>query len=681
VLLYELLTGTTPFTKERFHCAAYDEVRRIIREEDPPKPSTRLSESRDALPAISALRHTEPARLTKLVRGELDWIVMKSLEKDRNRRYEAAAGLAADVQHYLNDEPVVAGPPSARYRMRKYARKHFKALATAAAFAGLLVAATVSSIVLASWAARERNHAREQRQAAETNLQRALEAVDQMLTRVGEVQLLNVPQMEPVRRKLLDDALRFYQQFLKEQGDSPVIRSKAASAYHRTGMIQFELGQRKEAEQSYRQAITLAENLLAEKPDDPAILNTLAAINQRLGFLYQESQRFLQSEEALKQGVALRERLGRRDPEYPDNRQSLAGLHNNLLVLYRFMGSLSQAEAAFQTAKAIVEDILSRDASNSECLDILAACHMNMGLVYGAKDRTAEAETFEKAGVDLLKRLVHDQPDVVANRKRLAAAYNNLGLLYARERNHAKAEEAYQKSLALHEALLRDHPTVVAFRVDLGACNGNMAMHIRRSRSPRESLPWANRAIECVTPVLKEDPENRPARASLFDAHFGRAVTLRQLGRDDEAARDWKRAIELSAGRPEINLRLFRPPALSYLDEHAQAATEMEALLGEGKVQPLNFYVFAYSYSRCVLGAGKDLRLAAAERNKLADRYGGRSVELLRKAQAAGYFEDRSRLDRMKENEDFAPVRSRPDFQKLVADLNEKAKESRDLKK
>jgi serine/threonine protein kinase/tetratricopeptide (TPR) repeat protein len=131
VLLYELLTGTTPLTRDRQKQAAFTEMLRLIREEEPPKPSTRLSESKETLPSISAQRHMEPAKLTKLVRGELDWIVMKCLEKDRNRRYETANGLAADVQHYLADEPVQACPPSTWYRIRKFARRKKAGLAIA----------------------------------------------------------------------------------------------------------------------------------------------------------------------------------------------------------------------------------------------------------------------------------------------------------------------------------------------------------------------------------------------------------------------------------------------------------------------------------------------------------------------------------------------------------------------
>ena len=141
VLLYELLTGTTPLTRKRLKEAAFGEILRMIREEEPPRPSTRLSDSGEALASISAQRHTEPAKLTKLVRGELDWIVMKCLEKDRNRRYETANGLAADVQRYLDDEPVQACPPSAWYRFRKFARRNQAALVTAAAVALAVVVA------------------------------------------------------------------------------------------------------------------------------------------------------------------------------------------------------------------------------------------------------------------------------------------------------------------------------------------------------------------------------------------------------------------------------------------------------------------------------------------------------------------------------------------------------------
>src|SRR6266480_3552124 len=124
VLLYELLTGSTPLTHKRMKEAAYAEILRMIKEEEPPKPSTRLSDSGEALASISVNRHMEPAKLTKLVRGELDWIVMKTLEKDRNRRYETANAFAADVQRYLADEPVLACPPSAGYRFKKLLRRH-----------------------------------------------------------------------------------------------------------------------------------------------------------------------------------------------------------------------------------------------------------------------------------------------------------------------------------------------------------------------------------------------------------------------------------------------------------------------------------------------------------------------------------------------------------------------------
>src|SRR5262245_12974879 len=123
VLLYELLTGSTPFSRKELEKAGMLEMLRMIREEEPTKPSTKLSTA-EGLPTLAANRGMEPAKLTKLVRGELDWIVMKALEKDRNRRYETANGFAMDVQRYLADEPVLACPPSVGYRLRKFARRN-----------------------------------------------------------------------------------------------------------------------------------------------------------------------------------------------------------------------------------------------------------------------------------------------------------------------------------------------------------------------------------------------------------------------------------------------------------------------------------------------------------------------------------------------------------------------------
>jgi non-specific serine/threonine protein kinase/serine/threonine-protein kinase len=152
VLLYELLTGTTPFDRDRFRQAGYDEVRRIIRDEEPPRPSARLSTLSQTAATVSTQRQSDPRRLSQLLRGELDWVVMKCLEKDRNRRYETAGSLARDVARYLHDEPVQACPPSVTYRARKFARRNKGALAVAAALF-LAVAVVASSI---GWIASDR---------------------------------------------------------------------------------------------------------------------------------------------------------------------------------------------------------------------------------------------------------------------------------------------------------------------------------------------------------------------------------------------------------------------------------------------------------------------------------------------------------------------------------------------
>jgi serine/threonine-protein kinase len=155
VLLYELLTGTTPLDGERLGAAGYDEMRRIIRDEEPARPSMRLDTAARETTTVAAQRRSSPKRLSQLLRGELDWIVMKALEKDRNRRYATADALAADVRRYLNDEPVSAGPPTAWYRCRKFARRYRRSLATAAVVLVALVVAVAAVAGSIGWAARD----------------------------------------------------------------------------------------------------------------------------------------------------------------------------------------------------------------------------------------------------------------------------------------------------------------------------------------------------------------------------------------------------------------------------------------------------------------------------------------------------------------------------------------------
>jgi WD40 repeat protein/serine/threonine protein kinase len=148
VLLYELLAGSPPFSRKELGQAGVLDMLRMIREQEPSKPSAKLSAA-EGLPTLAANRGTEPKRLTRLVRGELDWIVMKALEKDRNRRYETANGLAMDVQRHLADEPVQAGPPSVRYRLWKFARKNRRLVITAIV-AGVLFLAVAVSVAVAA---------------------------------------------------------------------------------------------------------------------------------------------------------------------------------------------------------------------------------------------------------------------------------------------------------------------------------------------------------------------------------------------------------------------------------------------------------------------------------------------------------------------------------------------------
>jgi tetratricopeptide (TPR) repeat protein len=245
VLLYELLTGAPPYDRKRINQAAADEIRRIIREEEPPKPSTRISQSGNRLASIAALRNTEPAKLSKLVRGELDWIVMKALEKDRNRRYETANAFARDLERYLADEPVQACPPSAAYRFRKLARRHKAALVTVGLVAASLIVGTMISIWQATVARRAEGLA-DARLVAEQAARQQATAQAAKATAINRllVQMLHSANPDASRgstytvRQMLDDFSARLGVQLRDQPEAEAsIRATIGSAYQRMGAL------------------------------------------------------------------------------------------------------------------------------------------------------------------------------------------------------------------------------------------------------------------------------------------------------------------------------------------------------------------------------------------------------------------------------------------------------------
>jgi serine/threonine protein kinase/tetratricopeptide (TPR) repeat protein len=311
VLLYELLTATTPFEADAFRTAAYDEIRRIIREQEPPKPSTRISTLEAAATTVSGNRKCDPVSLRKLIRGELDWIVMKALEKDRNRRYETASGLAADVRRYLDDEPVQACPPSAWYRLSKHIRRHRASLATAATILFFLIVSTAAS----AWQA-IRATAAERR--ATDNLELGLRAVDELYEDVVGRSFHNLRYAPTMPRSFLETALPFFQRY----SDARRVDPGVALATLRAGQVLIQLRRFPEAEAAVRRAEVVYQALLAVDPGNVQHQRDLAACYEAHSYLPIRGV-----VAAIEKAIALREGIAKRFPATALYRRELAISH------------------------------------------------------------------------------------------------------------------------------------------------------------------------------------------------------------------------------------------------------------------------------------------------------------------------------------------------------------------
>ena len=326
VLLYELLAGSTPFEGKRLQEAAFDEMLRIIREEEPPKPSTRLS-SIDTLPSVAVNRHTEPARLSKDVQGELDWIVMKALEKDRNRRYETASGFAADIERHLHDEPVEAGPPSRTYRMKKFIRRNKAGvLAGSAIVAALALGLTLASIGFIQ--------ARRQAQIAAAEASKATAINDLLKQMLKSASPYSAKGNEYTVRQMLED-------FSAKLGDQIRNQPEVEAAIRETiGNALLELDDPDAAAPHLKGALEIRRRLFGEDHQD------VASSYADCAYLACYMSKFTEAEELLRTSVTIFDKLG------VENSAATAALTSLGLVQWQQM-RYREAEAVYEKAYAM----------------------------------------------------------------------------------------------------------------------------------------------------------------------------------------------------------------------------------------------------------------------------------------------------------------------------------------
>ena len=279
VILYELLAGSPPIDANQFKRGAILEMLRMVREVDPPRPSTKVSTA-VALPSIAASRDIEPAHLKQTLRGDLDWIVMKALEKDRARRYETANGFAADMLRHLAYEPVVAAPPSRAYRVRKFVRKHRGGVLAASVVALALVAGmagTTWGLIRASKAntelaavnaelAKANSELTRSRAAVQARYDLAVDAIKTFHTGVSEDFLLKEEKFKSLRDRLLGSASEFYEKLgaLLKECRRPSLAPGAVAGELRGSRLDNTVGRKEAALAAHRQVLAAQEALAAE---------------------------------------------------------------------------------------------------------------------------------------------------------------------------------------------------------------------------------------------------------------------------------------------------------------------------------------------------------------------------------------------------------------------------------
>jgi eukaryotic-like serine/threonine-protein kinase len=659
VLLYELLTGSTPLEQKRIKQAVFLEVLRVIREEESPRPSTRLSTTEE-LPSIAACRHVEAQKLSGLVRGELDWIVMKALEKDRNRRYETANGLAADLRRYLNDEPVQACPPTAAYRLSKFAKRYRVAMSTACAFAAVLVGASVISLwqavranraraeAVLAYAAetKQRREAQNQRDRAlkaedeaEANLVGARAAVEEYLTTISESRLLKspLPGLQPLRKELLATALKYYEGVVSRHQDDPELRADLAAAQFRVGEITDQIGSKQEALKAFKTALGTYDSLASAIPSDSSrtyragqgrCLVRLAMIQAEHG----ESDKSLSS---FGRSILLLDQVNRDQPDDPRGRADLALAHHHM-------------------ARKLMK--------------------------HGSEE---EAVRHQRAAIDLRKGLAEEFREHLAYRIDLSLSLSNMGNILGRAGQNAQALDSVRQANAIQKSLVHDHPEDPQLQSALALSTQGMAVLLNSLGRWKESRPFYVEAVHILERIVAENPAVNEFKRVLATA----ASELGQFLIDHDEieaglnalakARDQAETVRATNPNYGTNLNALASIHRGIGKARAKQGNTALALqslheaivLGERITAEDILYTYDLACGLALYGEIVGQDRSGPEKNSTGNsqHYSDKAMEVLRQAVDRGWRE----ADWTERDPELRSLRARPDFQALLATMRQ----------
>ncbi|MCO6437738.1 MAG: serine/threonine protein kinase [Phycisphaerae bacterium] len=502
VLLYELLVGVRPFDDDSLRAAGFAEIQRIIREVEPPKPSTRLSSLGDASTTVAQNRGTEVRILSRQLRGDLDWIVMKCLEKDRTRRYDTASAVAMEIQRFLNFEPVLAGPPSYSYRLRKFVRKNWGPVLAGVAVGLALAIGLASTIVMADRANRAR--AKAEAAAEDASLQRAIaleqrdraqreadaaKQVTDFLVDVFEVSSPKKAMGETITaREILDRGAARVEEKLAGQ---PLIRARLlrtiGAIYRNLGFLEQarKLGEAalntmekaegadalELAETRYTLAVTLinlgdeamAERLLraaldAHLDQSPRAVRATIAWRAALADVLMRSRRLEEAREVVE--TAMRD-LSTNSVNADD---ALVELQLNLAEAYRREGSANEAERWFRSALERAREQYGQEHYGAAIVEHYLANALVSLSEEGDAVRLEEAKRLLLHVITVYRKVLPEE------HQRTASALSGLGSLYLWLGELDEAQKYFEESLAMRRKILGpDHSDIAGDLTSLGA--------------------------------------------------------------------------------------------------------------------------------------------------------------------------------------------------------------------